>query len=181
MARLILPDDNTKIENFEDIVRYLDARGIFIKQWQANAKLSDDADQETILNAYAHELTPYMADNGYQSADVINVHSKTENLQALQEKFLAEHTHSEDEVRFFVDGQGYFWFNTEGAVNKDAVFAVHCTAGDLLSVPAGVKHWFDMGEPAFVKVIRIFTDTSGWTPLYTNSGIDQIYQRQLAY
>jgi len=90
----------------------------------------------------------------------------------VRAKFLAEHTHSEDEIRFFVDGQGYFWFNLEGA----PVFNVLCQKGDLISVPAGTKHWFDAGvSHPFVKAIRIFIDQSGWIPEYTGSGIDQKY------
>lgn len=169
MARLIIPDQNKTIEQFEAIEQFLDERGIFIKQWDAAVEFSDDADQEIILNAYAHALKPYMNDNGYQTADVITVNAQTQNLDQIRAKFLSEHTHSEDEVRFFVDGQGYFWFNL------DVVFCVHCSRGDLLSVPAGMKHWFDMGEPAFVKVIRIFSDESGWVPQYTSSGIHEKY------
>ena len=80
--------------------------------------------------------------------------------------------HTEDEVRFFVDGSGYFWFNLE---NGEPIFNVKCEAGDLISVPANTAHWFDMGEPAFVKAIRIFIDQSGWVPHYTESGIDESF------
>lgn len=186
MARLILPDQNKTLSEFSEIKQYLNDRGVLIAQWQTDVVFSDDVTQEQILDAYSHELKPYMEANGYGTADVINVNATTPNLQALRDKFLAEHTHSEDEIRFFVDGQGYFWFHldttdTHTRIEKEEVFCVHCQSGDLLSVPMGVKHWFDMGDPAFVKVIRIFTDMSGWTPHYTASGIDQKYHLQVAY
>jgi 1,2-dihydroxy-3-keto-5-methylthiopentene dioxygenase len=108
-----------------------------------------------------------MKSGGYETADVISINSSTENYAAIRAKFLAEHTHSEDEIRFFVDGQGLFWFHLE---NED-VFNLLCERGDLISVPAGTKHWFDAGEmDPFVKAIRIFIDMSGWVPEYTNSG-----------
>jgi 1,2-dihydroxy-3-keto-5-methylthiopentene dioxygenase len=113
-----------------------------------------------------------MEKHGYKTADVINVNEETPNLPAIRQKFLKEHTHSEDEVRFFVDGQGYFWFNLGG---DEPIFNVLCERGDLISVPAGTRHWFDMGTPAFVKAIRIFIDTSGWVPEYTESGINERY------
>lgn len=83
-----------------------------------------------------------MKNSGYKTADVISINATTENYNTLRTKFLAEHTHSEDEIRFFVDGKGLFWFNLE----KVPVFNLLCEAGDLISVPAGTKHWFDAGE-----------------------------------
>jgi 1,2-dihydroxy-3-keto-5-methylthiopentene dioxygenase len=54
-----------------------------------------------------------MQKHGFLSCDVINVYPEMENITALREKFLSEHTHSEDEVRFFVEGEGKFWFHLE--------------------------------------------------------------------
>jgi len=105
---------------------------------------------------------------------VININASTPNYEAVRAKFLAEHTHSEDEIRFFVDGKGLFWFNLE---NGEPVFNLLCERGDLISVPEGTKHWFDAGaENPFVKAIRIFIDMSGWVPHYTESGVDKKYE-----
>ena len=96
----------------------------------------------------------------------------TENYEAIRAKFLAEHTHSEDEIRFFVDGKCLGWFNLEG----NPVFNLLCEKGDLISVPARSKHWFDAGESnPFVKVIRVFIDMSGWIPEYTRSKSEHNY------
>ncbi|MBX3101271.1 MAG: cupin [Bacteroidetes bacterium] len=173
MASVHIPDENRVITGFAEIKAFLQTINVWHDRWEANAPLAPESTQEEILDAYAHVLRPYMASHHYQVADVINVHGETPNLQALRDKFLAEHTHTEDEVRFFVDGQGYFWFNPGGG---RPVCYVHCVAGDLLSVPANTPHWFDLGEPAFVKAIRIFIDPSGWVPHYTESGIDQQYR-----
>ncbi len=176
MATLTIPDQQSTLTAFEDIRAYLAARGVWIDRWTASHPFADDASQDEILAAYAHVLQPLMAQHGYQTADVISVHAQTPNLPEIRAKFLREHTHTEDEVRFFVDGQGYFWFNLPEAENgPEPVFCVKCEAGDILSVPANVKHWFDLGPVAFVKTIRIFTDSSGWTPHYTDSGVDARY------
>jgi 1,2-dihydroxy-3-keto-5-methylthiopentene dioxygenase len=177
MATLTIPDKGITMTDASAIRAYLAQRGILYAQWEADCAFSKDASQEEILEAYAHVLKPYMAEHGYQTADVISVHPATPNLDEIRAKFLREHTHTEDEVRFFVDGQGWFWFNLEG---DEPVFCVQCTAGDLLSVPANFKHWFDMGPVAFVKTIRIFTDASGWTPHYTDSGVDTRYREAVA-
>lgn len=172
MAVLNIPDQNKQVSDKKEIKEFLNARGVFFDQWEAEVAFADDADQETVLNAYAHALKPYMESNGYKTADVISIHAQTPNYEAVRNKFLSEHTHTEDEVRFFVDGKGFFWFNLEG----DPVFNVMCEAGDLISVPANTKHWFDAGkENPHVKAIRIFIDQSGWVPHYTESGVDTNY------
>jgi 1,2-dihydroxy-3-keto-5-methylthiopentene dioxygenase len=170
MAVLNIPEQNYSSSDVAEIKKFLNERGVFFDQWEASVEFSDDADQETILGAYEHALKPYMDSNGYKTADVISINSTTPNYEAIRAKFLSEHTHTEDEVRFFVDGEGLFWFNLEDG--KSPVFNVLCQSGDLISVPANTKHWFDAGETdPFVKAIRIFIDTSGWVPHYTGSDI----------
>lgn len=172
MAFLTIPEKKTVLREPNAIKNFLNKRGVIFEQWEASIPFNDDADMDTILNAYAHKLKPYMNANGYQTADVINVTPSTPNLEMLRNKFLTEHIHTEDEVRFFVDGEGMFWFNLEG---EEDVFCVTCEAGDLISVPANTKHWFDLGPKNFVKAIRVFIDQSGWVPHYTNSGVDAQY------
>lgn len=179
MAALIIPDLHQTLFDASDIKAYLESRGIWFDQWQANAEFDKDASPETVLAAYDNTLKPFMEKGGYTVADVIVVYPTMPNLKELRDKFLREHTHTEDEVRFFVEGQGYFWFHLEGS--EQPVFCVKCEAGDLLSVPAGIKHWFDLGEKPFVKAIRIFIDQAGWVPQYTNSGMDARYQLTTAY
>lgn len=171
MTILHLVDSDQKITNPEEIKAFLNAKGIVFEQWETPVALAKEASPEEILGAYAAVLEPYMAAHGYQTADVVNIHGGIENYPAIRNKFLAEHTHSEDEVRFFVDGKGLFWFNLE----NEAVFNVCCEAGDLISVPQGTKHWFDAGVEPHVKAIRIFSNTEGWTPIYTESNVEQDY------
>ena len=173
MAILSIPDQQQVIDDPKAIGAFLSSYGVFFDQWTCDVEFEDSASQEEILSAYACDLKPFMDEGGYLTADVISINSLTENYEVIRTKFLAEHTHSEDEIRFFVDGQGYFWFNLEDA----PVFNVLCQKGDLISVPAGTKHWFDAGvDQPFVKAIRIFIDQSGWIPEYTGSGIEIKYQ-----
>lgn len=171
MAKLFLADKNETITDFNEIKNYLNVHNILLEKWEASIPLSDDADQETILKAYEHEIKPFMEKFGFKTADVININKNTPNIEAAREKFMREHQHSEDEVRFFVDGEGIFWFNLKEA----GVVAVTCTAGDFLSVPKMYEHWFDLHPKYHVKAIRIFTNMEGWVPLYTNSKIDEKY------
>jgi len=43
-------------------------------------------------------------------------------------------------------------------------------------VPRGTWHWFDLCADRDIRAIRLFQDKSGWTPHYTQSGVDQGYQ-----
>lgn len=172
MAVLNIPDQNRSLTSAGEIRTFLNERGVFFDQWTCDVVFQDTATQDEILNAYAKDLQPFMQKGGYQTADVISINALTENYEAIRNKFLAEHTHTEDEIRFFVDGEGFFWFHLEG----EDVFNVLCQKGDLISVPAGTKHWFDAGEKnPFVKAIRIFIDMSGWVPHYTASEIEKRY------
>jgi len=153
------------------IKAFLNRNGIIFEQWPTPAQLTPDAEPAEILAAYAEPVNAYMATHGYLTADVVNIHPAIENYPAIRAKFLAEHTHAEDEIRFFVEGEGLFWFNLE----DEPVFNIRCCAGDFISVPQGTKHWFDAGEIPNVKAIRIFSTTEGWTPLYTGSGINEQY------
>lgn len=171
MAQLFVAKTNETITEFNQIKKILGAHNIMIDQWKASKPLANDANQETILAAYEHELKPFMEKNGYVTADVINVHPETPNLMAIREKFMKEHRHSEDEIRFFVDGEGIFWFH----LDNGEVIGVTCTAGDFMAVPKNFRHWFDLAPNYFVKAIRIFSNIEGWVPHYTGSGVDSRY------
>jgi 1,2-dihydroxy-3-keto-5-methylthiopentene dioxygenase len=56
------------------------------------------------------------------------------------------------------------------------VFALQLDAGDLINVPRGTEHWFDLCSDRTIRAIRLFQDATGWTPYYTDSGIDKGYQ-----
>ena len=171
MSSLYIPASKHTITSSREIQTYLHDRGIYFARWELPVEIAEDADEPTVLSAYGDFLTPYMAENGYQTADVVCLHAGMPQLTEIRRKFLQEHTHSEDEVRFFVKGQGLFWFH----LPEVPVFSLLCQAGDLLSVPAGFRHWFDMGENPYVKVIRIFMDPQGWVAQYTHSQIEARY------
>ncbi len=172
MAELRVPDKHIHLTEGRAIQHFLQERGIWCDHRPAEASPIGPGDED-ILQAHACWLKPFMDKNGYRTADVIRVTPATPNVPAIRDKFLREHTHSEDEVRFFVDGEGLFWFHKE--TPEEEVFSVRCTAGDLLTVPANMKHWFDLGESPRVCAIRIFTDQAGWVPHYTQSNIEQRY------
>ncbi|MCX7372623.1 MAG: acireductone dioxygenase [Alphaproteobacteria bacterium] len=150
-------------DNPDQIAAALSAVGVRFERWPL-APLSADAPADAVLAAYKPRLDAFMGETGAGTADVIKLDPSHPQKDAMRAKFLSEHTHTEDEVRYFHAGAGNFVLHLNGRV-----YDAYCTAGDLISVPAHVTHWFDAGtEPQFT-VLRVFTDTTGWTPHYTGS------------
>ncbi len=172
MSRLTIYPDTTpdtarlRTEDAGAIAAELARIGVRFERWQSPVTLSPDDDAETILAAYRPYLDGLMGATGAGSADVVKMTPDIPNLPAIRAKFLAEHTHSEDEIRFFVHGSGNFVLHVNGEV-----WDAHCTEGDLISVPANTKHWFDAGEAPSFTALRVFTDSSGWVPHYTGDAI----------
>ena len=110
------------------------------------------------------------AEGGYQTVDAISLGPDHPQRAELRQKFLSEHTHSEDEVRFFVDGKGLFCLHI-----GDEVLQVLCERNDWLSVPAGTCHWFDMGERPCFSAIRFFNNQEGWVAQFTGDPIAERY------
>jgi 1,2-dihydroxy-3-keto-5-methylthiopentene dioxygenase len=155
-----------------EIARELAAVGVRFERWSAQAPLPHDADEATILAAYRASVERVQADGGYGTVDVLRLAKGTPNVEPIRKKFLDEHSHSEDEVRFFVAGSGAFYLRLEGRV-----YQTICVRGDLLSVPAGTRHWFDMGPDPEFTAIRWFNNQEGWIPQFTGDAIAARFPR----
>lgn len=173
---VIQPDtDPTTVElrttDPDVIAAQLAERGVRFEQWAAGAELASGADSDDVLSAYAADVAR-LADEGYDTVDVVRlVPDDTDpewptRAAGARSTFLSEHTHDDDEVRFFVEGSGAFYLRIDGSI-----LAVVCEAGDLLSVPAGTTHWFDMGTRPHFAAIRFFRIPEGWVGNFTGDDI----------
>ncbi|GAB3378205.1 cupin domain-containing protein [Spongiibacter taiwanensis] len=156
----------------EAIAAQLGEVGVRFEQWQTRDDIVAGAESDTVIAAYQREIDKLVDEEGYQTVDVISLDANNPQKDALRQKFLSEHTHSEDEVRFFVQGQGLFALHI-----GDKVFEVLCEKGDLLSVPANTPHWFDLGPAPDLVAIRFFNNPDGWVAHYTGSAIADHYSR----
>jgi 1,2-dihydroxy-3-keto-5-methylthiopentene dioxygenase len=172
MAVLRIPDENKTLREEGEIRDYLAGIGIDYERWEMTDRAGADASSDEILSAYAPEIERLKAGGRYVTADVIDVKPDTAGLDAMLAKFSVEHTHDEDEVRFIVEGRGLFHIHPASS----PVVALEVEAGDLIRVPRGTLHWFDLCGERRIRAIRLFQDTTGWTPKYTNSGIDRGYE-----
>jgi 1,2-dihydroxy-3-keto-5-methylthiopentene dioxygenase len=149
-----------------EIARLLAEVGVRFERWTAEADLAADADQDAVLRAYATSVARVQRDGGYGTVDVLRLAKGTPDTAPIRAKFLNEHAHSEDEVRFFVEGSGAFYLHLNGRV-----YQAICVRGDLISVPAGTPHWFDMGPDPEFTAIRWFNNQTGWVPNFSGSDI----------
>lgn len=172
MAVVTILNKNLTLTETTEITDYLSSINIDYERLESEPRISPDASAEEILEAYAPEVEELKSKGGYVTADVIDIKPDIQNLETMLDKFRPEHWHDEDEVRFIIKGCGIFYIAPE---NGD-VTAIKMEAGDLIRVPRGTHHWFDLDENRTVRAIRLFQDTSGWTPHYTESGLEKHYQ-----
>lgn len=148
------------------IAEQLAGIGVVFERWEASRPLQPESTQQEVLDAYADQVARLNENYGFSTVDVVALRPDHPEREALRRKFLDEHTHDDFEVRFFVEGRGLFYLHVNGRV-----YAVLCEQGDLISVPAGTRHWFDMGSVPNFKCIRFFTTPEGWVGNFTGSNI----------
>ena len=171
MAVIKIPADNVTLTDAQDVTTFLAVRGIEYERWTPSREVPAGAPPQDILDAYSAQIETLKRRGGYVTADVIDVNPETPNLDAMLAKFNKEHWHDEDEVRFIIEGRGLFHINA-----GDSVFVLEVGRGDLIRVPRGTHHWFDLCAEKRIRAIRLFQNSSGWTPHYTDSGVDRGFQ-----
>ncbi|MGO4220724.1 acireductone dioxygenase [Lysobacter sp. TAF61] len=155
-----------------DIARELQRIGVAFEQWQASAPVAPGDAPEKIMEAYRADIDRLVSERGFKSVDVVSIAPDNPQRETMRAKFLDEHFHKEDEVRFFVAGSGLFTLHVD-----EQVYEIKCEQGDLIAVPDSTRHWFDMGpEPSFIA-IRFFTEPDGWVGHFTGTDIAQRFPR----
>lgn len=169
MAIVIDKRNNTSFQG-NDADTYLTEHGVYVDRWATTdipralktAETLSPLDQEQILSCFAQPLSDLAERFGYISHDMIVLNAQsTANLEDLLKKFEQEHHHTEDEVRFIIDGEGIFSLKRGGDH-----FDVIVQEGDLISVPANTRHYFTLTAVRNVKAIRIFKTREGWVAIY---------------
>ena len=153
-------------DDINEIQSKLQEVGVQFERWRASVEITPEMTQDEIMTAYQADIDRLKSENGYQTVDVVSMYPEHPQREEFRKKFLFEHRHTEDEVRFFVAGEGLFCLHI-----NDHVFQVLCTQDDLISVPANTAHWFDMGSQPSFTAIRLFNNTEGWVAHATGSEI----------
>ena len=146
--------------------------GIRFERWTALRDIPPGADDAAVFDVYKPDIDRLVAQEGYRSFDIVRMLPDNERRAEMRGKFLDEHTHAEDEVRFFVEGSGMFYLHI-----GDKVYMVRCDAGDFIGVPAGTAHWFDMGPAPRFTAIRLFMSPDGWAAQFTGRPYSERFPR----
>ncbi len=118
--------------------------------------------QRLELGAHQAPLDALSAAQGYVHQDEVSLSPETPNLDAIEQKFLGEHLHTEDEVRFVLEGEGVFDIRSA----DDRWMRVTVERGDLIVVPKDRHHRFFLTEAKAIRCVRLFQDKAGWEPHY---------------
>lgn len=178
MSRLrIFADDDPVTPDFvstdhASIAHKLAGIGVRFEQWEAMHPIEPGAPSEDVLAAYKADIDRLVAENGFKSIDVVSIAPDHPQRETMRGKFLDEHFHKEDEVRFFVAGSGLFTLHVDGRV-----YEIRCEQRDLIGVPDGTTHWFDMGPEPYFVAIRFFTEPDGWVGHFTGTDIARKFPR----
>ena len=178
MSRLRVFDeknpDTPEFASFDPdfIATELQKIGVTFERWKASQPLAPGASPEAVMAADRGDIDRLVTERGFKSVDVVSISPDHPEREIMRAKFLDEHYHKEDEVRFFVAGSGLFSLHVGGKV-----YEVECVQDDLIAVPDSALHWFDMGpEPSFIA-IRFFTEPDGWVGHFTGEHIAQKFPR----
>eukprot|EP00622_Pseudochattonella_farcimen_P002470 FR737397.1.p1 GENE.FR737397.1~~FR737397.1.p1 ORF type:complete len:150 (+),score=18.50 FR737397.1:329-778(+) len=108
------------------------------------------------------KLSAIREERGYNYADVISIHpDKLPGFDAKIKAFFTEHIHSDEEIRYIMDGAGYFDVRN----NNDEWIRIWIKKGDLMTLPEGIYHRFSCDTTDFIHAMRLFKGVPVRTPL----------------
>ena len=148
-------------------------RGIQYDRWDLPERVTSlasqsrltDEDKTEVLSHFQSRLEELGEASGYKSADVIAVRSDFPGVDDALAKFDKVHYHDDDEIRAIVGGAGVFGFISDDG--RQLLLKVE--AGDYISVPAGMWHWFYCLEDKNITALRLFRDPAGWVAHYRDT------------
>lgn len=176
MAELRL-QDGSRVTELHDIAQHLAPLGVTLHYWPLpegpraaqlrGAQALSAEEQDELLSLVDHRFRSLQEEFGYEARDLIVLHEDIPDLAGALAKFADIHYHEDDEVRYILDGAGYFGFVT--ATGDQMLLKV--ASGDYINVPARTEHWFVMRDSPRIKAVRYFIDKEGWVPVYTNTAV----------
>jgi 1,2-dihydroxy-3-keto-5-methylthiopentene dioxygenase len=176
MAHLKLQDGSTYTE-LSDIRQKLAPLSIELSHWPIEktekvgallqADTLSDQQKEDLLKELDNRFLEQKAKYGYQTRDLVVLHAQVPKLEEMLKIFDKCHKHSDDEVRYIVDGSGIFGFCMPDG--SQALLTVE--AEEYIRVPADTEHWFVLDNKRRIKAVRYFTSKEGWVAHYTGTPV----------
>lgn len=165
---------HNKVEN--DATRaVLQEYGIVHESWRDQLPESSNIlsfPQVSPLALYRHQLNQVKAQYELDKARLDSFSSDNKRLWSLRDQDLSEHTHARDEVRLFLSGEALLFVHL-----GERIIVLFCVEGDFVRIPAGCKHWLDMGPDARLDCIRWYQKESDLQNQYTGNFIAELTPR----
>ena len=119
-----------------------------------------------MLAAYDSSVKRVQADGGYGTVDVLRLAKGTPNTAPMRRSFSTNTCTPKTKCASSSRARARSICTCDGKV-----YQAICVRGDLISVPAGTPHWFDMGPDPEFTAIRWFNNQEGWVPQYSGTAI----------
>jgi 1,2-dihydroxy-3-keto-5-methylthiopentene dioxygenase len=114
-------------------------------------------------------LKKIRTDRGYSYDDMVYITpEKLPDYENKIKSFYREHIHYDEEIRYCVNGSGYF--DVRGF--NDEWIRISLEAGDLIILPEGICHRFTCDDNNYIQALRLFVGEPVWTP-YNREDIDE--------
>jgi len=105
------------------------------------------------------KLDQICKERDYKNRDEVKISDQMPNLEEKLKMFFTEHLHDDEEIRYVLEGSGYFDVRDE---NNDWI-RIHVFKNDMIVLPAGMYHRFTVDATRLIHVIRLFKDEPKWT------------------
>jgi 1,2-dihydroxy-3-keto-5-methylthiopentene dioxygenase len=163
--------NNEALTDVTSIKDFLQTKGILYESFATPQALDPllsqkglgDSEKEELLAGLEYRFDQLKKQYNYKARDLVVLHDEVPGITDILAKFDKLHFHTDEEVRYIVDGSGVFGFIIGGEK-----FEVHVGKGDFISIPQNTNHWFTLDAKMRIKAVRYFKDNSGWVPVYVD-------------
>jgi 1,2-dihydroxy-3-keto-5-methylthiopentene dioxygenase len=159
--------------DFNEFSEELSEIGVCIEQWPTLSFLPGAPIlEDDVLKIYEKEINCIKSKYAYSQVDLATMKPNDAFAISVRGRYLSEHTHEEDEVRFFLSGKVLIYLNINHKIH-----ILECTQGDFIIIPAGVKHWMDIGPKPDFSVVRWFNSKKAFINNFTEGFVAEATPR----
>ncbi|KAH8146585.1 uncharacterized protein LAJ45_09267 [Morchella importuna] len=134
------------------------------------------AELEKIGVIYHHfdsveDVNSLASERSYKNRDeiVVSPSAMGDVYEAKVKTFFNEHLHEDEEIRYVLDGTGFFDVRSK----DDRWIRIRVEKGDLIILPAGIYHRFTTDSQNYIKAMRLFKDEPKWIALNRDAELDE--------